>query len=144
MRHLKKSKKINKKTENFKDKNIQNAESANEVSKSLKTILLLSWLFPFIAMFIIHLSKRKLPQKTKEVVYKILNMNFTVILAQFVVVSVIQPLAYARVPAIVIYVLMAIIAGLSAYWIVSHIIGTIKFLRNEDYSYKFSANLLKP
>lgn len=143
MRHLK-NKKQNKNIENFKEKNIQNSENTKESTKSLKIILLLSWIFPFIAMFIIHLSKKKLPQKTKEAVYKILNMNFTVILVQFAVVSVIQPLAYARVPAIIIYTLMAIIAGLSVYWIVSHIIGTVKFLKNEEYSYKFSVNLLKP
>ncbi|WP_172826455.1 hypothetical protein [Leptotrichia sp. oral taxon 498] len=40
--------------------------------------------------------------------------------------------------------LMAIITGLWIYWIISHIIGTVKFLKNEDYSYKFSANILKP
>ena len=40
--------------------------------------------------------------------------------------------------------LMAIITGLWIYWIISHIIGTVKFLKNEDYSSKFSANILKP
>ena len=40
--------------------------------------------------------------------------------------------------------LMAIITGLWIYWTISHIIGTVKFLKNEDYSYKFSANILKP
>lgn len=37
-----------------------------------------------------------------------------------------------------------IVAGLGAYWIISHIIGTVRFLRNEDYSYKFSMDILKP
>lgn len=143
MRHLK-NKKTNKEIENFKNKNLQKEKSVDEIPKSLKVVLLLSWIIPFIAMFIIHLSKMKLPVKTKEVVYKILNMNFTVILTQFVIVSIIQPLAYAKVPAIIIYALLAGIAGLSVYWIISHIIGTIKFLRNEDYSYKFSTNLLRP
>ena len=143
MRHLK-NKKQNKNIENFKEKNLQNIESESEISRSLKIILLLSWIFPFIAMFIIHMSKKKLPEKTKEVVYKILNMNFTVILVQFVIVSIMQPLAYARVPAIIIYILMTTVAGLSIYWIISHIIGTVKFLRNEDYSYKFSVNIVKP
>ena len=143
MRHLK-NKKQNKNINKFKNQNLQNIKSDIKISKSLKVVLLLSWIFPFIAMFIIHLSQKKLPENTKKVVYKILNMNFTVILVQFAVVSVIQPLAYARVPAIIIYTLMAIIAGLSVYWIVSHIIGTVKFLKNEEYSYKFSVNLLKP
>ena len=143
MRHLK-NKKQNKNIENFKEKNLQNIESESEISRSLKIILLLSWIFPFIAMFIIHMSKKKLPEKTKEVVYKILNMNFTVILVQFVIVSIMQPLAYARVSAIIIYILMTTVAGLSIYWIISHIIGTVKFLRNEDYSYKFSVNIVKP
>ena len=136
MRHLKR-KKVN---ENI---DLQDIHSENETSKSLKVILLLSWIFPFIAMFIIHLSKKKLPEKVKQIVYKILNMNFTVILTQFVIVSAIQPLAYARVPDVIIYVLMAIVAGLGAYWIISHIIGTVRFLRNEDYSYKFSMDILK-
>jgi len=35
-----------------------------------------------------------LPEKVKQIVYKILNMNFTVILTQFVIVSAIQLLAY--------------------------------------------------
>ena len=126
MRHLKR-KKVN---ENI---DLQDIHSENETSKSLKVILLLSWIFPFIAMFIIHLSKKKLPEKVKQIVYKILNMNFTVILTQFVIVSAIQPLA-----------LMAIITGLWIYWIISHIIGTVRFLRNEDYSYKFSMDILKP
>ena len=51
MRHLKR-KKVN---ENI---DLQDIHSENETSKSLKVILLLSWIFPFIAMFIIHLSKK--------------------------------------------------------------------------------------
>ena len=143
MRHLK-NKKQNKNINKFKNQNLQNIKSDIKISKSLKVVLLLSWIFPFIAMIIIHLSQKKLPENTKKVVYKILNMNFTVILTQFVIISIIQPLVYAKAPAIVIYTLMAIIVGLSIYWIISHIIGTIKFLKNEDYSYKFSLNILKP
>ena len=70
-------------------------------------------------------------------------MNFSVILTQFVLVSILQPLSYARVPGIIIYIFLAAISGLSVYWIVSHIIGTVKFLNNKDYSYKFSANIMK-
>ena len=142
MRHLKNRKKSIK-TESSNEKIFKNIENKSRNFRNLKIILLLSWILPFIAVFIIHLSKMKLPEKTKKIVCKILNMNFSVILTQFVLVSILQPLSYARVPGIIIYIFLAAISGLSVYWIASHIIGTVKFLNNKDYSYKFSANIMK-
>ena len=142
MRHLKNRKKSIK-TESSNEKIFKNIENKSKNFRNLKIILLLSWILLFIAVFIIHLSKLKLPEKTKKIVCKILNMNFSVILTQFVLVSILQPLSYARVPGIIIYIFLAAISGLSVYWIVSHIIGTVKFLNNKDYSYKFSANIMK-
>ena len=132
-----------KKAKSFSEKNSEYVNSENKISKSLKIVLLLSWILPFIAVFIIHFSRMKLPEKTKEIVCKILNMNFSVMLVQFLLISILQPLAFAKAPAIIIYALMLMLVGLFAYWIISHIIGTIKFLKNEDYSYKFSKEIFK-
>ena len=79
MRHLKNRKKSIK-TESSNEKIFKNIENKSKNFRNLKIILLLSWILPFIAVFIIHLSKLKLPEKTKKIVCKILNMNFSVIL----------------------------------------------------------------
>lgn len=111
--------------------------------KSLKTVLILSWLAPFISVFLIYLSKAGLSEKIRKIVVKILNMNFTVILIQFFLISIMEPLALAKAPAAVIYTLMAMIFGAAVYWGVSHMIGTVKWLKGEDYSYRFTVNFFK-
>ena len=112
--------------------------------KSTKILIILSWILPFYGLFFIYLAKMSLYEKAKSMVCKILNFGFTVILIEFMLVSAIQMLAFSKVPGFVIYTLISIILGIFVWAIIEHIIATSKWLKNEDYSYKFTTEIFKP
>ena len=112
--------------------------------KTMKILLLLSWVFPFYSLFFIYLARTALPEKAKSMTCKILNMSFTVILVEFILVSSMQMLAFSKVPGIIIYVLITIISGIFFWAVLSHSAATVKWLNNEDFSYKFTADFFRP
>ena len=105
--------------------------------KEIVFILIISWIFPFIGTFIMHFARKKLLEKPKEILCKIVNMSFTVILIEFILTNSLQLLAYSGVPALVIYTLMGVIVSIFIFGLVSHILETIKWAKGEDFSYKF-------
>ncbi len=113
-------------------------------SKEIKFILLISWIFPFFGTFFLYLVRKKLLEKPKSILCKINNMNFTVILVNFILVSIMQTLAFAKVPAYIIFTMMAVITGIFLLGFISHIIATFKWLRGEEFSYRFIGEFFKP
>lgn len=111
--------------------------------KEIRLILIISWIFPFIGTFIMHFARKKLLEKPKEILCKIVNMSFTVILIEFILTNSLQLLAYSGAPALVIYTLMGVIVSIFIFGLVSHLLGTIKWAKGEDFSYKFSVNFFK-
>lgn len=114
-----------------------------DFNRTTGILLLLSWILPFYSLFFIYLAKMELPEKSKIMVCKILNMGFTVILVEFILVSAMQMLIFSGIPAIV-YSLMAVIALIFLWAVANHIIATLKWLKDEDYSYKFTPEFFKP
>lgn len=112
--------------------------------KQIKTILLISWLIPFIGLYLMYLSKKTLFEKPKNILCKILNMNFTVILIQFMFTSLLQILLFGRFPNIVVYIALTIFISIFVISFISHIFATIKWLKNEDFNYKFCGDFFKP
>ena len=141
MRKLKKSRTNNL---NYKDieKTVTDVPNEKEM-KEIVFILIISWIFPFIGTFIMHFARKKLLEKPKEILCKIVNMSFTVILIEFILTNSLQLLAYSGAPALVIYALMGVIISIFIFGLVSHILGTIKWTKGEDFSYKFSVNFFK-
>ena len=124
MRKFKKSR-----TNNLNYKDIEKAATDVPNKKEMKEIvfiLIISWIFPFIGTFIMHFARKKLLERPKEILCKIVNMSFTIILIEFILTNSLQLLAYSGAPALV-----------------SHILGTIKWAKGEDFSYKFSVNFFK-
>lgn len=115
-----------------------------EVMKQIKFILLISWIFPFFGLSFLHFARKTLYEKPKEILCKILNMEFTSILVLFITVSLLNTLALAKVNAIIIIIFAIFILTVLAYTVISHIIGTLKWLKGEDYSFKYSAEFFKP
>ena len=113
-------------------------------SKEIKFILLISWIFPFFGTFFLYLVRKKLLEKPKSILCKINNMNFTVILVNFILVSIMQTLTFAKVPAYIIFTMMAIITGIFLLGFISHIIATFKWLRGQEFSYRFIGEFFKP
>ena len=111
--------------------------------KEIRLILIISWIFPFIGTFIMHFARKKLLERPKEILCKIVNMSFTIILIEFILTNSLQLLAYSGAPALVIYILMGVIMSIFIFGLVSHILGTIKWAKGEDFSYKFSVNFFK-
>ena len=111
--------------------------------KEIVFILIISWIFPFIGTFIMHFARKKLLERPKEILCKIVNMSFTIILIEFILTNSLQLLAYSGAPALVIYILMGVIMSIFIFGLVSHILGTIKWAKGEDFSYKFSVNFFK-
>ena len=111
--------------------------------KEIVFILIISWIFPFIGTFIMHFARKKLLERPKEILCKIVNMSFTIILIEFILTNSLQLLAYSGAPALVIYILMGVIMSIFIFGLVSHILGTIIWAKGEDFSYKFSENLFK-
>ena len=144
--------KIKSSTENYeKEAGSSNIESIKNIpffmknsEKSLKILLFLSWILPFYSLFFIYLAKMSLPEKEKGMLCKIMNMNFTVILIEFILVSVIQMLAFSKVPAAIMYTLIAVMLGIFFWAVVSHTVATIKWLKGKDFSYKIVAEFFKP
>ena len=113
-------------------------------SKTIRILLLLSWIFPFYSLFFIYLARTALPERAKTMTCKILNMSFTVILVEFILVSSLQVLAFSRVPGIIIYTLIIIISGIFFWSVLSHLAATVKWLNNKDFSYRLAADFFKP
>ena len=129
---------------NYKDieKTVTNMPNKKEM-KEIVFILIISWIFPFIGTFIMHFARKKLLERPKEILCKIVNMSFTIILIEFILTNSLQLLAYSGAPALVIYILMGVIMSIFIFGLVSHILGTIKWAKGEDFSYKFSVNFFK-
>ena len=90
--------------------------------KEIRLILIISWIFPFIGTFIMHFARKKLLEKPKEILCKIVNMSFTVILIEFILTNSLQLLAYSGAPALVIYTLMGVIVSIFIFGLVSHLL----------------------
>lgn len=141
MRKFKKSR-----TNNLNYKDIEKAATDVPNKKEMKEIvfiLIISWIFPFIGTFIMHFARKKLLERPKEILCKIVNMSFTIILIEFILTNSLQLLAYSGAPALVIYILMGVIMSIFIFGLVSYILGTIKWTKGEDFSYKFSVNFFK-
>ena len=132
-------------TNNLNYKDIEKAATDVPNKKEMKEIvfLIISWIFPFIGTFIMHFARKKLLERPKEILCKIVNMSFTIILIEFILTNSLQLLAYSGAPALVIYILMGVIMSIFIFGLVSHILGTIKWAKGEDFSYKFSVNFFK-
>ena len=133
-------------TNNLNYKDIEKAATDVPNKKEMKEIvfiLIISWIFPFIGTFIMHFARKKLLERPKEILCKIVNMSFTIILIEFILTNSLQLLAYSGAPALVIYILMGVIMSIFIFGLVSHILGTIKWVKGEDFSYKFSVNFFK-
>ena len=116
MRKFKKSR-----TNNLNYKDIEKAATDVPNKKEMKEIvfiLIIRWIFPFIGTFIMHFARKKLLERPKEILCKIVNMSFTIILIEFILTNSLQLLAYSGAPA-------------------------IKWAKGEDFSYKFSVNFFK-
>lgn len=128
----------------IKQENIDNNSFfMQDEQRTLKILLLLSWVLPFISLFFIHITKIKLPHKPKVIMCKILNLNFTVILIMFILISLLQPLALAKVNSSIIYSFIFTFVFVFLYGLISHIIATIKWLSGDDYSFKYSAKFFE-
>ncbi|MDO5089347.1 MAG: hypothetical protein Q4D53_06130 [Leptotrichiaceae bacterium] len=115
-----------------------------DIMKQIKFILLVSWIFPFFGLSFLHFVRKTLHEKPKKILCKILNMEFTSILILFIMVSLLNTLALAKVNGIFIFIFVIFILLILTYSVISHIIGTLKWLKGEDYSFKFSAEFFKP
>ncbi|MBP6125404.1 MAG: hypothetical protein KBA67_02260 [Leptotrichiaceae bacterium] len=147
MRKIKKSENEDSKIDVEKSYRASNEKGSffiKDEKKSTKILIILSWILPFYGLFFIYLAKMSLYEKAKSMVCKILNFGFTVILIEFMLVSAMQMLAFSKVPGFVIYTLISIILGIFVWAIIEHIIATSKWLKNEDYSYKFTTEIFKP
>ncbi len=147
MRKIKKSENEDSKIDVEKSYRASNEKGSffiKDEKKSTKILIILSWILPFYGLFFIYLAKTSLYEKAKSMVCKILNFGFTVILIEFMLVSAMQMLAFSKVPGFVIYTLISIILGIFVWAIIEHIIATSKWLKNEDYSYKFTTEIFKP
>ncbi len=123
---------------------IENSIQEEKIMKEIRFILIISWIFPFFGTLFLYLIRKKMNERSISVLCKIVNMNFTVVFINFILVSILQTLAFAKAPAFIIYSLMVIITGIFIFGFVSHLIGSVKWMKGEDFSYRFSADFLKP
>ncbi len=123
---------------------IENSVKEQKIMKEIRFILIISWIFPFFGTLFLYLIRKKMNERSISVLCKIVNMNFTVVFINFILVSILQTLAFAKAPAFIIYSLMVIITGIFIFGFVSHLIWSVKWMKGEDFSYRFSADFLKP
>ena len=136
----------------LKKENRQNAENANlsnnidkdKIEKQIRFILLISWILPFFGLFFLHFSRKTLHDKPKEILCKIINMEFTSIIILFILTSLLNTLAIAKVSGIILLFITVIMLGILIYAVISHVIGTLKWSKGEDYSFKYSLEFFKP
>lgn len=139
MRKLKKENKQNTKNVNLSD-NIDK----EKIQKQIRFIILISWIFPFFGLFFLHFSRKALYDKPKEILCKIINMEFTSMIILFILTSLLNTLAIAKVSGIILLFITIIMLGILIYSVISHITGTLKWLKGEDYSFKYSVEFFKP
>lgn len=135
---------INKELSNDTIDRSPDSPSSEEIQKEINFILIISWIIPFFGTFFLYLARKKLFEKPKSILCKINNLNFTVVLVNFILVSILQPLVLAKAPAIAIYILMLIITGIFIYGFISHVIATLRWWNGKDFSYKFVGEFFKP
>lgn len=132
------------KKENNQNTNLPNIPDKEKIQKQVKFVLLISWIFPFFGLFFLHFSRKALYDKPKEILCKIINMEFTSIIILFILTSLLNTLAFSKVSGIIILFVTLIMLGILIYAVVSHIKGTLKWLKGEDFSFKYSVEFFKP
>ncbi|MFZ2705147.1 MAG: hypothetical protein WAX84_01100, partial [Leptotrichiaceae bacterium] len=66
---------------------VSRSYTKEKVTKYNKRILLLGWLIPFFALFLVHIGRKKMPEQTKKILCEILNLEFTASLVLTLYVS---------------------------------------------------------
>ena len=117
-----------------------------EVTKYNKRILLLAWIIPFFALFLMHMGRKKMPEQSKKIMCKILNLEFTASLILTLYMSALNTIILldknqkSTLPFIMIVIFLVFVSifiGIKA-------VGTAKWLKGEDYSFKKVIRFFKP
>ncbi len=117
-----------------------------EVTKYNKRILLLAWIIPFFALFLMHMGRKKMPEQSKKIMCEILNLEFTASLILTLYMSALNTIILlnkdqkSTLPFIMIVIFLifvSIFIGIKA-------VGTAKWLKGEDYSFKKVIRFFKP
>ena len=66
---------------------VSRSYTKEKVTKYNKRILLLGWLIPFFALFLVQIGRTKMPEQTKKLLCEILNLEFTASLVLTLYVS---------------------------------------------------------
>ena len=117
---------------------VSRSYTKEKVTKYNKRILLLGWLIPFFALFLVHIGRKKMPEQTKKILCEILNLEFTASLVLTLYVSGLNTfllLVKNRNSPLLLIILFIFIA-LIALFVTAKAIATTKWLKGEDYSFK--------
>ena len=117
-----------------------------EVSKYNKRVLLLGWLIPFFALFLMHMGRKKMPEQSKKILCEILNLEFTASLLLTLYVSGLNTflLLVKDKNSPLLFVILFIFIALIILFVVAKAVATNKWLKGEDYSFKKVIRFFKP
>lgn len=125
---------------------VSRSYTKEKVTKYNKRILLLGWLIPFFALFLVHIGRKKMPEQTKKILCEILNLEFTASLVLTLYVSGLNTflLLVKNRNSPLLFIILFIFIALIALFVTAKAIATTKWLKSEDYSFKKVIRFFRP